>query len=437
MAPKMRDSCTSCATSKVKCSKERPTCARCAQRGDSCKYTASKRNGRNAQPPATAEPAADNRPGERDTNGVAEAPDSATTAPGSFSTFMDMDSCLMDQDMLDLSTVPSNTWSSVLSPPSSATNLAAPAAFPYSSTDLDDLFGSSTTLPTLNNSTAATPLQQQSNQAPSIAPTAVLGSSGSGQAFGQISDPIFDLGAPNPDIAYGNPSEFGSLPPKPSSSCCLNTALEFLTQLSPNASTACTFPGSQQKDGHIANIDTVISENKRILEALGNMLGCECSNDDYLIALICFILLKVIAWYDAAARRSMSSDNHVATKGSSAENRISSAHSEQVQQNPGKFGNRQLDGTSQTRMAAQQTLSELHRVQRLANHLSKHLEASRKSRRSRSNSTSSSATSSIDDLANAAYGSPLPNPIVDQLESDVRRRLRTVSCEIIDTLRKV
>ncbi|KAK3901816.1 hypothetical protein C8A05DRAFT_16058, partial [Staphylotrichum tortipilum] len=40
---KLRDSCTDCASSKVKCSKEKPTCSRCARRGVTCIYMVSRR----------------------------------------------------------------------------------------------------------------------------------------------------------------------------------------------------------------------------------------------------------------------------------------------------------------------------------------------------------------------------------------------------------
>ncbi|KAL3713632.1 hypothetical protein TMatcc_002335 [Talaromyces marneffei ATCC 18224] len=44
--PKLRDSCHPCAASKLKCNKEKPICARCAKRGITCEYLATKRGGR-------------------------------------------------------------------------------------------------------------------------------------------------------------------------------------------------------------------------------------------------------------------------------------------------------------------------------------------------------------------------------------------------------
>lgn len=45
-AQRLRDSCHACAASKVKCSKDKPTCVRCTRRGTTCQYFATKRPGR-------------------------------------------------------------------------------------------------------------------------------------------------------------------------------------------------------------------------------------------------------------------------------------------------------------------------------------------------------------------------------------------------------
>ncbi|RYP72747.1 hypothetical protein DL770_007924 [Monosporascus sp. CRB-9-2] len=44
--PKLRDSCHACASSKVKCHKEKPTCSRCSKRGITCEYFVIRRGGR-------------------------------------------------------------------------------------------------------------------------------------------------------------------------------------------------------------------------------------------------------------------------------------------------------------------------------------------------------------------------------------------------------
>lgn len=46
---KLRESCGVCAASKVKCTREKPTCARCVARGLDCQYLESRRSGRPAK----------------------------------------------------------------------------------------------------------------------------------------------------------------------------------------------------------------------------------------------------------------------------------------------------------------------------------------------------------------------------------------------------
>lgn len=43
---KLRDSCESCAAFKVRCSREKPTCKRCVERGADCQYAVKQRTGR-------------------------------------------------------------------------------------------------------------------------------------------------------------------------------------------------------------------------------------------------------------------------------------------------------------------------------------------------------------------------------------------------------
>ncbi|KAK3370065.1 aflatoxin regulatory protein-domain-containing protein [Podospora didyma] len=49
-APKLRDSCYGCASSKVRCPREKPSCSRCKKRKIPCEYLASKRAGRKHDP---------------------------------------------------------------------------------------------------------------------------------------------------------------------------------------------------------------------------------------------------------------------------------------------------------------------------------------------------------------------------------------------------
>ena len=46
---KIRDSCNACSQQKIKCSREKPACERCASKGLNCEYSVSRRNGKRAR----------------------------------------------------------------------------------------------------------------------------------------------------------------------------------------------------------------------------------------------------------------------------------------------------------------------------------------------------------------------------------------------------
>jgi hypothetical protein len=94
-------------------------------------------------------------------------------------------------------------------------------------------------------------------------------------------------------------------------------------------------------------------------------------------------------------------------------------------------------------MAAQLVLSELHRVQRLVNALSKRLESVRLRTGQAASSGSSSGTSSVGEAGEfgglglgGARAPPFSVPTFAQLEEDLRKRLKLLSTEIIDALRR-
>lgn len=213
-------------------------------------------------------------------------------------------------------------------------------------------------------------------------------------------------------------------------------------QLFPNAPTACTLPGSQAAACQTPTMDSVISENKRIIEAIGKLLDCPCSQDEYLLAIVSLVVFKVMAWYSAAAGDKSLMDNGMSWNNpfvARAEQQGPSSFGEHVLQVPTTVGNYCVDGNDRSRMAAQLVLSELHRVQRLVNSLSKRLESIRL-RNCSLPSPSSTASSCYGDSGDSqivdAKVSPLSAPTFSQLETDLRKRLRMVSSETIDILRR-
>lgn len=184
----------------------------------------------------------------------------------------------------------------------------------------------------------------------------------------------------------------------------------------------------------------VVAKNKQTLEAIQVMLECPCSGADnsYLLAVISLVVLKVLGWYKAAVQdlpvamwtqqqqpAAGNSRKRDADKDPTRERRRRPAcHAERVLQAPAVIDGYRLDGDDQARMAAQLVLSELHRVQRLVNVLGSRLKQGPEG-----------------GGGNSGGGYPGDTPFFSpawfgQLETDLRKRVRNLSLEIVDMLRQ-
>ncbi|KAF2468602.1 uncharacterized protein BDR25DRAFT_357527 [Lindgomyces ingoldianus] len=167
------------------------------------------------------------------------------------------------------------------------------------------------------------------------------------------------------------------------SSCCyLLRALDLLRQLFPTSSTPCTIASK---------------------EAISNMLECPCSHDGYLLAIMSLVVFEVV---DNGGQGFMKSNS----LGSP------SLHSEQVRQCPTVL-----------------VLSELNRVQRLVNQLSEKLKT--KALQDGGMDTPNSAAGGQIALFNNELTSPFSTVMLDQLGTDLRKRLCGLSLEIVEMLR--
>lgn len=216
---------------------------------------------------------------------------------------------------------------------------------------------------------------------------------------------------------------------------CLFRALGLMKQLFPSPSTASTTsatPGLDQSTT-LPTIQAVIAKNERTIEAVSTMLQCSCSQDGYLLAIMSLIIFKVLDWYAAAAPKTppAGDGNHrVRTPRTSFSRCLS--HSEQVILGPAVVGSYRLDGEDLARMAAQLVLSELHRVQRLVNQLSTKL----KVQAAKNDGMANTPISSVSENADSETTLSLSAVMLDQLEVDLRKRLRTLSLEIVEGLRR-
>lgn len=223
--------------------------------------------------------------------------------------------------------------------------------------------------------------------------------------------------------------------PNDSPCFCLVRALGLMKQLFPSPSTACTTSATPGLDQSIAlpTIQAVIAKNEHMIEAVSTMLQCACSQDGYLLAIMSLIIFKVLDWYAAAARKSPSAgdgDDRVQSPRTSSSHCL--PHSEQVILGPAVVGSYRLDGENLARMAAQLVLSELHRVQRLVNQLSTKL----KMQVAKNGGMANTPICPVSENTNSEMTLSLSAVMLDQLEVDLRKRLRTLSLQIVEGLRR-
>nr|AAM02976.1 AFLR [Aspergillus bombycis]AAM02977.1 AFLR [Aspergillus bombycis] len=420
-ARKLRDSCTSCASSKVRCTKEKPACARCIERGLACQYMVSKRMGRNPRAPSPLEPT--RRPSESLPSAGSEQ---GLSAPNTYST-----------------------------PHAHSHRHPQPPAQRQPPSDQPPH-----ALPTPNGSSSVSAIfSHQSPPAP--LETQGLGGDLSGQEQGTLSSLTVDsdFGDSMQSIDHGNHADFlveptGSLfdaflevgtpmidpflesaafPPFQARYCCFSLALQTLTHLFPHAPLGCQLrlTDGEESSCNLTTIDMVISGNKKATDVVRKILECSCAQDGYLLSLVVLIVLKVLAWYAAAAGTQYtstvvggnnSSDSSGSSRGSSSSsNSPATVSEERVLHHPSMVGEDCVDEEDQPRVAAQLVLSELHRVQSLVNLLAKRLQEG----------------------GDDAAGIPAHHPAspfsllgFSGLEANLRQRLRAVSSDIINFLQQ-
>ncbi|KAK8076013.1 hypothetical protein PG994_003285 [Apiospora phragmitis] len=272
--------------------------------------------------------------------------------------------------------------------------------------------------------------------------------------------------------------------PEPHSCSCMVQALSLTKQLFPPRPRKSTgTPPTPTKSSGLS-IEAVMAQNDAIIEAATEMLECGCAEDDYLLVIMPLMVLKVLDWYAAAARpmsdpaslslpspssskanspplaataltKAATSDSSckVPTPTSNPPSLSDSAlslpiadYAEQVLQGPSTviIDGYLIDGEDSERMAAQLVLSKLHRAQRLVNQLSHKLksQAAKKRQLQAASSDAGDTTSSfllgMEATAGGGVGMrlPLSYSVLDELSVDLRRRLRRLSTEIVDQLRK-
>ena len=430
--PKLRNSCHLCASSKLKCSQDKPTCSRCAKRGLTCEYFAAKQGGRKPN----GQSSSNNNRGNEVSKPAKVANDNAYS-PSQANWFAPSSSNPGTDSLRSPGVMPHSPRANVSGSSDMLPDLFGPTDQTLSSTstdtgtDLDDFFNSPISFSTDLSDVSifgtadlfSTGIDSNSN-----------GSETFSDAFPVFEDAVSELftnsiptstsqnsASPNKELHYQETRATES----PCS--CLVQALGFMKQLFPSPSNACMTWATQglDKATAIPTIQAVIARNEGTIEAVSTMLECSCSQDGYLLSVMSLIVFKVLGWYAAVARKTPS------LQGPQTYLPRQSSPFGPVLQNSTIVGSYCLDGADSARMAAQLVLSELHRVRRLVDQLSSKLKVQAMTKRRGGVETPESM-----DLDNE-MALPLSAVMYDQLDNDLRKRLRALSCEMLDRLRRL
>jgi hypothetical protein len=400
--PKLRNSCGACATSKLKCSKQKPKCSRCAKRGLACDYFLVKKAGRKpnshssisstsssnssinlAAPPLPPPPSCSLEAVhlQSPNPNISEASDVRRDIVGP-----------IDQSMYATFTNTNTTFDDYLNSPMSLSNDAF---------DIN-LFENADFLPTGTNDGS----KNAFNSLPAVPSTNIA------------SKPLVF-----PD--NNEPRQCQEFHSTGRSCSCLCQALALMRQISapsgPNACTTWSTQGLHTASGK-PSVQAVIAQNRDTIIAMSTTLVCSCLQDGYLLTVMSLIIFQVLGWYAAVARGAPSVQLlHAGC----------SPWPSFPEQAPldSTIGNFCLEGEDSARMTAQLVLAELHSVRRLIDQLSPKLRVQAEK------NEGAQAPESQDVHGEMAL--PLSAAMYNQMDIDLRRRLRAVSLEIIERLKRL
>ena len=348
---KLRNSCRSCASSKVRCNKGKPTCSRCEARGIDCQYLQSKRPGR--VPGSSLRRLQPNQSADQPRTNNSSAGQAATeannrSAPASFppSPTFGLGDCTTDgshqETDLAFSTssagtldanffttpsggdvdlnVPSYVANAPVAPmgplsvPSNMEDIVYSSLMDYNTNVVDlnswwslddqgsglvdpsiaDFTKDSSLLPTSNYTSIPASTEPDSLAASSFSSTVHLKDLMETTALFRVSGQECNQSPPPalPELADSGRPESNTPPP-----CnCMKQALDLLKNLS-SAELNILSPSSQESYSQ-----RVLTENKQDIEANLAMLACRaCSNDWFLLMILLMIAAKILTRYVSAA----------------------------------------------------------------------------------------------------------------------------------------
>jgi hypothetical protein len=176
----------------------------------------------------------------------------------------------------------------------------------------------------------------------------------------------------------------------------------------------------------LSQLQAVINKNKKVIETVSNMLQSTSSQDGYFLVVICMIVSKVLSTYADAAQglRAHDEDGGRLTP-VSPPNRPGWSATTTEQPAPSPSTADQKDP-----VAAQRVLDELYLVQASVDRLGEKLQLCAKQWQSFGNDTFPI------DIEASLTAFPFSATLLDQLYTELRKHLSTLSLELIDGLKQ-
>ncbi|KAL2831700.1 C6 zinc finger domain protein [Aspergillus cavernicola] len=476
---KLRDSCYLCATSKIKCPKEKPSCSKCEARNIRCQYFFAKRPGRRREN-STGHPNSCTSRNNNNTNFNSSNPNSnsksntdkkSQSVRSRYGDTINAVGLSPQAGYATNGTVPPTSLrgndSFLDTPPSMtiATSLMPDNVPGTYSSDVFSVLGDSNIFPQLVDwdpdindmdflmtDYFENPVMDSNSVTDTLNNIGSLPMPDESINFDLVSSDANDLmtasfAVPSLAPSVQTPSTANSSAMRSTttdSSCgCATQALDLLKTLSSaQSSVISTFAGTDLAlSSDMANMGfahTVLLENKQIMETVSRMLSCSsCTEDAFLLAILSMIVLKILERYATAARTQIHGSRAGSVESDTVPrlaNSIISSSKDHMMALSSTY-NMPRDDSASGQVPARLVLSELHRVQRLVNHLSTKLKGPKQGD-GRGMEHAFWARPKVAEENDKPIATPFSSNTLAHMESDLRESLSFLSADIINRLQQ-
>lgn len=430
---RLRDSCQACAASKTRCSKDKPSCARCTKRGTKCEYLVTQRTGRKALSQKDYDPKDKNDVTSRRASlkrtvtdstmqsaSEVQSSESLESQEGGPDMYM-LDSSLksLEAEMLPESTSQNDYFSMLLS------DLDFQAIDQSYSTNTTGAISDVPAPPSLLNHVCHETTYSGYPHANLASATATDFSCSEEQQqdfpllLGPHSTLCMQTGVPNTASCGELPFQDQLMHKTPQQKEGLKMALQLMQHLCglDDPSTYATGPTPFAMEEQ--RIGTLVDKSSKVTATISAMLQCDSSQDGYFLAVVCLAMSKVLDAYVAASQALSPMHERRHSRSSSSSSSVSSS----PPLRPNSIRSRNSGSASPSTnqgdpKAVQRLLDELYLVRASMDLLGAKIVAM--------------PPSSCDELAAAL---PFSAETLNRLYEEQRRRLKAISLHLINTLK--